>query len=60
MGVIRRPKRQPVLHGMQTYTIPPGGGATIEVTIPETGKCPFVTHSFAYTGLGAVGLFEVK
>ena len=49
-----------VLHGIQTYTIPPGGGATFELTIPEAGKYPFVTHSFAYTGLGAVGLIEVK
>lgn len=49
-----------VLHGIQTYTIPPGGGATFELVIPEAGKYPFVTHSFAYTGLGAVGLIEVK
>jgi nitrite reductase (NO-forming) len=47
------------LYGMQTYTIPPGGGATFELTIPEAGKYPFVTHSFAYTELGAVGLLEV-
>ncbi len=51
---------QNVLHGIQTYTIPPGGGATFELIIPEAGKYPFVTHSFAYTGLGAVGLIEVK
>jgi nitrite reductase (NO-forming) len=48
-----------VLRGMQTHTIPPGGGATFELTIPEPGLYPFVTHSFAYTGLGAVGLIEV-
>jgi nitrite reductase (NO-forming) len=50
---------QNVLHGIQTWTIPPGGGATFELTIPEAGQYPFVTHSFAYTGLGAVGLIEV-
>lgn len=44
----------------ETWTIPPGGGATFGLTIPEAGKYPFVTHSFAYTGLGAVGLIEVK
>ena len=49
-----------VMHGMQTYTIPPGGAATFELMIPDAGKYPFVTHSFAYTGLGAVGLIEVK
>ena len=49
-----------VMHGISTWTIPPGGGATFELTIPEPGQYPFVTHSFAYTGLGAVGLIEVK
>jgi nitrite reductase (NO-forming) len=49
-----------VMRGIQTWTIPPGGGATFELVIPEPGKYPFVTHSFAYTGLGAVGLIEVS
>lgn len=49
-----------IMRGIQTWTIPPGGGATFELTIPEAGQYPFVTHSFAYTGLGAVGLIEVK
>ena len=49
-----------VLHGVQTWTIPPGGGATFELTIPDAGQYPFVTHSFAYTGLGALGVIEVK
>jgi len=48
-----------VLRGIQTWTIPPGGGATFELVIPEPGKYPFVTHSFAYTGLGAVGVLEI-
>jgi nitrite reductase (NO-forming) len=48
-----------VMRGIQTWTIPPGGGATFELRIPEAGQYPFVTHSFAYTGLGAVGLIEV-
>jgi nitrite reductase (NO-forming) len=47
------------LTGIQTWTIPPGGGATFELVIPEAGQYPFVTHSFAYTGLGAVGLLEI-
>jgi plastocyanin len=29
------------------------------VQIPDAGLYPFVTHSFAYTGLGAVGLIKV-
>jgi nitrite reductase (NO-forming) len=48
------------LRGVSTYTIPPGGGATFELVIPNAGKYPFVTHAFAYTGLGAVGILDVK
>ena len=47
------------LRGLQTHTIAPGGGAVFELTIPIAGKYPFVTHNFAYTELGAVGLFDV-
>ncbi len=49
-----------IMRGMQTVTVPPGGGYTVELVIPEAGQYPFVTHSFAYTGLGAVGLLDVK
>lgn len=45
--------------GMQTVSIPPGGGYTVELRIPDEGYYPFVTHSFAYTGLGALGLIKV-
>ena len=45
--------------GNQTVTIPPGGGYIAEMTIPDVGLYPFVTHSFAYTGLGALGLIDV-
>jgi nitrite reductase (NO-forming) len=45
--------------GMQTVTIPPGGGYVVELRIPDEGVYPFVTHSFAYTGLGALGLIMV-
>ena len=46
-------------YGLQTYNIPPGGGAMFELQIPDAGLYPFVTHAFAYTGLGAVGLIKV-
>ena len=48
------------LNGIQTWNVPPGGGAMFELRIPDPGKYPFVTHSFAYTGLGAVGMLEVS
>lgn len=46
-------------HGMQTVSIPPGGGYMVELVIPDAGLYPFVTHSFAYTGRGAMGLIKV-
>ena len=46
-------------YGLQTYNIPPGSGAMFEMQIPDAGLYPFVTHAFAYTGLGAVGLIKV-
>jgi nitrite reductase (NO-forming) len=49
-----------VLEGISTWTIPPGGAATFELIIPDAGQYPFVTHSFAYTELGAVGLLDVS
>ncbi len=47
------------LRGIQTYTVPPGGGATFELTITQPGLYPFVTHAFAFTGKGAVGVIKV-
>ncbi len=47
------------LNGMQTYGIPPGGGAMFELRIPDEGSYPFVTHAFAYTGLGSVGVLKI-
>jgi nitrite reductase (NO-forming) len=47
------------LYGLQTYNIPPGAGAMFELRIPDAGLYPFVTHSFAYTGLGSVGVIKI-
>jgi nitrite reductase (NO-forming) len=46
-------------YGLQTYNIPPGAGAMFELRIPDAGLYPFVTHSFAYTGRGSVGVIQV-
>jgi nitrite reductase (NO-forming) len=45
--------------GNQTVTVPPGGGEVVELTIPEAGLYPFVTHSFIYVGKGAVGVLKI-
>ena len=47
------------LDGIQTWTLPSSGGAAFDLVIPDPGLYPFVTHNFAYTGLGAVGVFAV-
>ncbi len=47
------------LNGLQTYNVPPGAGAMFELRIPDEGLYPFVTHAFAYTGLGSVGVLQV-
>ncbi len=48
-----------VVYGDQTYNIPPGGAAMFELQVPEAGLYPFVTHAFAYTGRGAVGVLKI-
>jgi FtsP/CotA-like multicopper oxidase with cupredoxin domain len=48
-----------VIRGDQTYNIAPGGAAMFEMNIPDPGLYPFVTHAFAFTGRGAVGLIKV-
>ena len=47
------------LYGVQTWNIPPGGGAMFEFTFAEEGLYPFVTHAFSDASKGALGLFRV-
>jgi nitrite reductase (NO-forming) len=46
--------------GQQTVTIPPGGAAVMEFSIPEAGSYPFVTHSFSDAMKGAIGVLKVE
>jgi nitrite reductase (NO-forming) len=48
------------MNGLQTFNIAPGAGAMFEMRIPDEGLYPFVTHAFAYTGLGAVGVIKIS
>lgn len=45
--------------GMQTVNVYPGGGMMVELRIPEAGKYPFLTHSFADATKGAIGALVV-
>ena len=46
--------------GVQTATVPPGGGMILETRLAEAGTYPFVTHAFADATNGAVGMLEAK
>ena len=49
-----------VQHGLQTVSIPPSGGAIIDMYFTDPGGLnPFVNHAFAYAQAGAVGVFKV-
>jgi nitrite reductase (NO-forming) len=49
-----------VEHGMQTLSIPPSGGAIVDMYFRDPGgKNPFVTHDFADAMKGGIGVFEV-
>lgn len=45
--------------GVQTVTVPAGGGAIFDVQIDKPGLYPFVSHSFASVDMGEVGLLNV-
>jgi nitrite reductase (NO-forming) len=45
--------------GVQTVSVPAGGGAVFDVKIDEPGLYPFVSHAFAHVDLGQVGLLKV-
>ena len=44
---------------VQTAVVPAGGGAVFDVTVPDEGLYPFVSHAFADVDLGQVGLLKV-
>lgn len=48
------------LEGVQTYSVPVGGGAILETRLVEPGIYPFVSHAFADATKGAVGMFEAR
>jgi len=49
-----------VEHGMQTLSIPPSGGAIVDMYFRDPGgKNPFVTHDFSDAMKGGIGVFVV-
>jgi len=45
--------------GVQTVSVPAGGGGVFDVKIDDPGLYPVVSHSFASVDLGQVGLLKV-
>jgi len=45
--------------GVQTVSVPAGGGGVFDVRIDKPGLYPFLSHSFASVDLGQVGLLKV-
>jgi nitrite reductase (NO-forming) len=47
-------------HGIQTFSVPPGGGMIFEFTAETVGEFPFVNHGFGHGQKGATGLLIVE
>ena len=48
------------LVGVQTVSVPVGGGSIFEIRLKQAGEYPFVTHAFADATKGAVGVFKAE
>jgi nitrite reductase (NO-forming) len=46
--------------GVQTFTVPPGGGVVYEVVCDVAGEFPFVNHGFGHGQKGAIGILVVE
>jgi len=48
------------LRGVQTFTVPPGGGIPFELVCDVPGEFPFVNHGFGHGQKGAIGILLVE
>lgn len=48
------------MHGIQTFSVPAGGGMIFEFTADLAGEFPFVNHGFGHGQKGATGLLVVE
>lgn len=48
------------IHGVQTFSVPAGGGMVFELVCDVPGEFPFVNHSFGHGEKGAVGFLVVE
>jgi nitrite reductase (NO-forming) len=48
------------IHGVQTFTVAPGGGMIFELVADVAGEFPFVNHGFGHGQKGAIGVLVVE
>jgi len=48
------------IHGVQTWSLPAGGGNCFELVCDVPGEFPFVNHSFGHGQKGAIGILSVE
>jgi nitrite reductase (NO-forming) len=48
------------IRGVQTFTVPPGGGMVFELVCDVAGEFPFVNHGFGHGQKGAIGILVVE
>lgn len=48
------------LHWVSTQLVPPGGSGAFELTFPQAGVYPFLTHAVRWADAGAVGRFVAR
>ncbi len=53
------PPASPLI-GVQTFSVPPGGGMVYELVCDIPGEFPFVNHGFGHGQKGAIGILSVE
>jgi len=48
------------IHGVQTFSVAPGGGMIFELVADVAGVFPFVNHGFGHGQKGAIGVLLVE
>jgi nitrite reductase (NO-forming) len=48
------------IHGVQTFSVPPGGGMCFELVTDVPGEFPFVNHAFGHGQKGSIGRLVVE
>jgi len=48
------------IHGVQTFSVAPGGGMCFELVCDLPGEFPFVNHAFGHGQKGAIGYMVVE